>query len=90
MDREVAGTVTPVILAQDFDLVVYTAGRFQGKVKASNCVLKACCEAGVPYVDVCDDHCTASADKAKYAAQAKAPCIISTGCWPGVTNFMAK
>lgn len=89
LDREVTGSVLPII-EKDFDLVIHTAGPFQGKVKATNGVLEACCEAGVPYVDVCDDYCTASAAKARYASKAKAPCIISTGCWPGVSSLMAK
>ena len=89
LDREVSSSVLPII-KKDFDLVVHTAGPFQGKVKAPNGVLEACCEAGIPYVDVCDDYCTASAAKARYASEAKAPCIISTGCWPGVSSLMAK
>lgn len=89
LNREVSASVLPII-EQDFDLVVHTAGPFQGKVKTSNGVLEACCQAGVPYVDVCDDYCTASAAKARYASQAKAPCVISTGCWPGVSSLMAK
>ena len=90
LNREVADTVTPTLLAKNFDLVVHTAGPFQGKVKTPNGVLEACCDAGVPYVDVCDDYCTASAAKARFAAKAKAPCIVSTGCWPGVSSLMAK
>lgn len=89
LDREVAGSILPVV-RNNFDLVVHAAGPFQGKVKIPNGVLEACCEAGVAYVDVCDDYCTASAAKTRFANKAKAPCIISTGCWPGVSSLMAK
>jgi saccharopine dehydrogenase-like NADP-dependent oxidoreductase len=78
-------------LAQ-YDLVVHTAGPFQGKVKATNGVLEACAQAKIPYVDVCDDYCTAKAAQSKYSAKAQengVPCIISTGCWPGVSSLMA-
>lgn len=88
VDREVAESISPII--HDYDLVIHTAGPFQGKVKAPNGILEACVRAAVPYIDVCDDYCTASAAKAKYASQAKAPCILSTGTWPGVSSLMAK
>jgi len=74
----------------DIDLVVHAAGPFQGKVKCPNGVLEACVTASIMYIDVCDDYCTASAAKTKYAARAQAPCILSTGCWPGVSSLMAK
>jgi saccharopine dehydrogenase-like NADP-dependent oxidoreductase len=88
VDRELSSTLSPLL--SDFDLVIHTAGPFQGKVKAPNGVLGACIQAQVPYIDVCDDYCTASAAQTRYQAQAKAPCIISTGCWPGVSSLMAK
>lgn len=89
VDREVAASLTP----EGYDLVVHTAGPFQGKLKTPNGVLEACVNAKVPYVDVCDDYCTAMAAKGKYAQQAQdsgVPCIVSTGCWPGVSSLMAK
>lgn len=89
LDREKAESVLSVI-ENEFDLVVHTAGPFQGKVKDPNGVLEACCELGIPYVDVCDDYCTATAAKTRFASKAKAPCIVSTGCWPGVSSLMAK
>jgi len=78
---------------EGFDLVVHTAGPFQGKVQTPNGVIQACVEQSVGYIDVCDDYCTASAAKSKYTETANAngvPCIISTGCWPGVSSLMAK
>ena len=88
VDRERSESLSAII--SDFDLVVHTAGPFQGKVLAPNGVLQACVEASVPYMDVCDDYCTASAAKTKYARQADVPCILSTGTWPGVSSLMAK
>ena len=99
VDKETPSTIDKVFKEHEqlhndrFDLVVHTAGPFQGKVTATNGVLEAAVQNQIPYVDVCDDYCTASAAKAKYAAQAKdnnVPCIISTGCWPGVSSLMAK
>jgi hypothetical protein len=74
-------------------LSFHTAGPFQGKIKTPNGILEACVDNNIPYVDVCDDYCTAMAAKSKYAEKAKAvgvPCIVSTGCWPGVSSLMAK
>ena len=91
LNREVASSVPT--LTQVYDLVVHTAGPFQGKVKTPNGILEACVDNNTPYVDVCDDYCTAMAAKSKYHDKAKAvgvPCIVSTGCWPGVSSLMAK
>lgn len=75
----------------DFDLVIHTAGPFQGKVKCPNGVLEACIQANIPYMDVCDDYCTAQAAKTRYHNRSPSPpCILSTGCWPGVSSLMAK
>jgi saccharopine dehydrogenase-like NADP-dependent oxidoreductase len=93
VNREDAGTVRRALLKGDkknFDLVIHTAGPFQGKARAPNGVLEACVEAGVPYVDVCDDYCTSRAAQARYADRAVTqPCVLSTGCWPGVSSLMA-
>lgn len=99
VDKETPSTISKVFKEHEqshndkFDLVVHTAGPFQGKITSTNGVLEAAVQNKIPYVDVCDDYCTASAAKAKYSAQAKqnnVPCIISTGCWPGVSSLMAK
>ena len=84
LNREDKGTVLTALRAESFDLVVHTAGPFQGKVSTKNGVLDACVSSKIPYVDVCDDYCTARAAKAKYSKKAQeegVPCIISTGCW---------
>ena len=104
LDRERVESVVPVLLGQErnkqseqqqqpqFDLVVHTAGPFQGKVSTPNGILQACLEVGIPYIDVCDDYSTATAARQKHAQHAVergVPCILSTGCWPGVSSLMA-
>jgi saccharopine dehydrogenase-like NADP-dependent oxidoreductase len=87
-----AAAVAAAIEAQ-FDLVVHTAGPFQGKAHTCNGVLQASIQAGIPYLDVCDDYETATAARTQYSALAteqKVPCIVSTGCWPGVSSLMAQ
>jgi NAD(P)-dependent dehydrogenase (short-subunit alcohol dehydrogenase family) len=90
LNREDTASIACVLDENRVDLVVHTAGPFQGKVKAQNGVLEACLNKNVPYIDVCDDYCTATAAKTKYSEQARVPCIVSTGCWPGVSSLMAK
>ena len=92
VDRERAETLMAATNnIQKYDLIIHTAGPFQGKVATPNGILQACIEASIPYMDVCDDYCTASAVKTKYAAVATAPpCILSTGTWPGVSSLLAK
>ena len=78
---------------QSLDLVVHTAGPFQGKVSVPNGVLEACLRLDIPYMDVCDDYCTAKAAQTRLgprARDASLPCIVSTGCWPGVSSLMAR
>ena len=95
-DREDATSIASILQkAEDsgeaFDLVVHTAGPFQGKVKTPNGVIQACVENGVKYLDVCDDYCTASAAKSKYTDTAitnGVPCIVSTGCWVSTNEYM--
>ena len=89
VEREDAASFTS-LSSDSFDLCVNTAGPFQGKVNTPNGVLEACVEASVPYIDVCDDYCTAMAAKKNFGKLANVPCIISTGCWPGVSSLMAK
>jgi saccharopine dehydrogenase-like NADP-dependent oxidoreductase len=93
LDRESVVSVSKVLENGDFDLVVHTAGPFQGKIKTPNGIIDACISNGIPYVDVCDDYCTASAAKSKFSDKAIAnnvPCMTSTGCWPGVSSLMAS
>ncbi len=93
VDRESRDSISSVLKSKEFDLVVHTAGPFQGKVARPNGVIDASVANGVPYVDVCDDYCTASAAKTKYqkkAQDSQVPCIISTGCWVSFAYFLCK
>jgi len=76
-----------------YDLVVNTAGPFQGKSTKVNILLGKCIDSRIPYIDVCDDFGTAKKAKSDFhqqAADANIPVILSTGCWPGVSSLMAK
>lgn len=91
VDREVTESVLSVLKSNQYDLVVHTAGPFQGKAKVPNGVIDAAVQSQVPYVDVCDDYCTASAAKTKYAKLAQdlqVPCVVSTGCWVSPTSSL--
>jgi len=95
LNKENANTITSAIKSTtvEVDLIINTAGPFQGKAKTPNGVLEASIENNIPYIDVCDDYCTARSFKTTFAQQAQErniPCIISTGCWPGVSSLMAK
>jgi len=90
LNWESAESVAKVLDADNFDLVVHTAGPFEGKVNVLNGVLATAVDAKVPYVDVSNDYCTAMAVKSKYTAEAQVSCIVSTGCWPGVSSLIAK
>lgn len=74
---------------QGVDLVVHTAGPFQRRTECD--VLEACIEAGVPYMDVCDDADYSQRAKALHsqAQAAGVPCITTAGIYPGVSNVMA-
>jgi len=89
LNRESADSVSRVLGNDSYDLVVHTAGPFQGKVNTPNGVIDGAISNGVPYVDVCDDYCTATAAKTRFS-NSQVPCIVSTGCWPGVSSLMAK
>lgn len=84
LNREHSDTVLAVLEKDSYDLVVHTAGPFQGKATTPNGVIDACVSKKVPYIDVCDDYCTATAAKTNYSKKAEdagLPCIVSTGCW---------
>jgi saccharopine dehydrogenase-like NADP-dependent oxidoreductase len=75
---------------QGADLVVHSAGPFQGG--GDECaVLNAAIDAKVPYLDVCDDAEYAKKCKSRSpeAAAAGVPCVTTGGIYPGVSNLMA-
>ncbi|KAM0869174.1 hypothetical protein ACQ4PT_040847 [Festuca glaucescens] len=74
---------------QDVDLVVHTAGPFQGGTECT--VLQAAISTKTAYIDVCDDMDYSWRAKA-YHEEAKAqdvPAITTAGIYPGVSNVMA-
>ena len=70
-------------------LIVHTAGPFQQR--SDPVLLRAAIDAGVKYVDVCDELALARNAKAlsSRAAEAGVPCVVSCGIWPGVSALMA-
>ena len=80
------------LLLPQYDLVVNTAGPFQGLDDPT--LLRSCLLAGVPYVDVCDDiklsKIARSAPFQELAQTKKTAAIISAGIWPGVSSLLAQ
>lgn len=78
-----------IVLAKQYDVVLNAVGPY---VKFGVPILDAIIEAGVPYVDVCDDH-DATEEMLKLDEKAKAndvPALICLGTTPGTTNMQAK
>jgi len=77
-------------LGRGWDLVVHTAGPFQGVKRPA--VLEEAIKASVPYVDVCDDTdlCRTAKDFAPAARAAGIPAVVSAGIWPGVSALMVS
>mmetsp|Transcript_20864 Transcript_20864/g.47035 ORF Transcript_20864/g.47035 Transcript_20864/m.47035 type:complete len:342 (+) Transcript_20864:1-1026(+) len=78
MERAMAGS----------DLVIHTAGPFQGGKPQ---VLEAAIAAGVAYMDVCDDveYCQEMKTKSEAARAAGIPAVTTCGIYPGLSNVMA-
>jgi len=75
---------------QGFDLVVHTAGPFQGRTDPT--LLRACVQQKIPYVDVCDEYELAVTSKKELmdlAQKAKVPAVVCGGIWPGMSALMA-
>lgn len=75
---------------QGCDLVVHTAGPFQGR--KDPILLRCCVKRNIPYVDVCDEYELAVTSKKELGEQAKASgvsAVICGGIWPGVSALMA-
>lgn len=74
------------------DLVIHTAGPFQGRTIPQ--VLDAALECGVAYVDVCDEtELVRDVKGPKYDGRARevgVPCVVSAGIWPGISAMMAR
>mmetsp|Transcript_758 Transcript_758/g.1095 ORF Transcript_758/g.1095 Transcript_758/m.1095 type:complete len:453 (-) Transcript_758:28-1386(-) len=71
------------------DAVVHTAGPFQQRMKPS--LLEASIEAGVPYVDVCDEPplCQSGKQLGELAEENGVTAVTAAGIWPGASALMA-
>jgi saccharopine dehydrogenase-like NADP-dependent oxidoreductase len=75
-----------------YDLIVHTAGPFQGV--RENKLLKQALISGKKYIDVCDDiplsAICRSAEYQEMAKKYKGSAVISTGIWPGGSSLLAQ
>eukprot|EP00978_Attheya_sp_CCMP212_P034536 scaffold145100_cov46-Attheya_sp.AAC.1 len=71
------------------DAVVHTAGPFQQRTNPT--LLRASIEAGVPYVDVCDEPplCQAGKELSDLAKTNGVVAVTAAGIWPGASALMA-
>lgn len=71
------------------DAVVHTAGPFQQRTRPT--LLEASIEAGVPYVDVCDEPplCEAGRRLDGAAREKGVVAVTAAGIWPGASALMA-
>ena len=86
-DDEACGRLIP-----SYDLVINTAGPFQGLDTPA--LMESCLRRGVAYVDVCDDiSLSRTARGQQYQQLAQTHCtsaVISAGIWPGVSSLLAE
>jgi saccharopine dehydrogenase-like NADP-dependent oxidoreductase len=79
-------------LISESDLVIHTAGPFQGQL--SNKVFESAVRHGVDYLDVCDDiklsRMLRNPSYKELARQSGSRAIISTGIWPGCSSLLAN
>ena len=70
------------------DGVVNTAGPFQRRTTTA--LLEACIEAGVPYVDVCDEPalCAKGRELSDAAGEKGIAAVTAAGIWPGASALM--
>mmetsp|Transcript_20887 Transcript_20887/g.29482 ORF Transcript_20887/g.29482 Transcript_20887/m.29482 type:complete len:452 (-) Transcript_20887:2416-3771(-) len=82
-------TLASVIQECGAEAVVHTAGPFQQRTKPS--LLEASIEAGVPYVDVCDEPplCESGKKLGKLAEENGVVAVTAAGIWPGASALMA-
>lgn len=92
LDVSVDTSVDAYLASGGFDLVVNTAGPFQGLGESP--LLRSCLRCGVDYVDVCDDIALSRVCRSEpyqqLARASGATAIISAGIWPGVSSLLAK
>eukprot|EP00547_Thalassionema_nitzschioides_P002827 CAMPEP_0194222392 /NCGR_PEP_ID=MMETSP0156-20130528/32836_1 /TAXON_ID=33649 /ORGANISM="Thalassionema nitzschioides, Strain L26-B" /LENGTH=448 /DNA_ID=CAMNT_0038953163 /DNA_START=17 /DNA_END=1363 /DNA_ORIENTATION=- len=82
-------TLVKVIKKCGADAVVHTAGPFQQRTKPT--LLEASIQAGVPYVDVCDEPplCEAGRELSDLAEERGVVAVTAAGIWPGASALMA-
>eukprot|EP00929_Paragymnodinium_shiwhaense_P110165 TRINITY_DN76919_c0_g1_i1.p1 TRINITY_DN76919_c0_g1~~TRINITY_DN76919_c0_g1_i1.p1 ORF type:complete len:484 (-),score=92.46 TRINITY_DN76919_c0_g1_i1:4-1455(-) len=87
LDHEDRASVSAA-LARGWDLVIHTAGPFQGVEKPV--ILEEAIKAKVPYVDVCDDTdlCRTAKELSEQAQRGGVPALVSTGIWPGASALL--
>eukprot|EP01040_Poterioochromonas_malhamensis_P012900 gene12900-14135_t len=77
---------------RDFDLIINTAGPFQGL--RDPILLRESLRLGKRYIDVCDDielsRIATSKEFQLIAKEGNGKAVISTGIWPGVSSILAK
>jgi len=82
-------SLAEIIIRCGADCVVHTAGPFQQRTKPT--LLEASIEAGVPYVDVCDEPplCEAGKQLGDLAKANGVVAVTAAGIWPGASALMA-
>jgi len=77
---------------QKYDLIINTAGPFQGLRKSV--LFEKCVDLGKKYIDVCDDielsRICRSSDYQQRAKSSGSSAIISAGIWPGGSSLLAQ
>eukprot|EP00439_Symbiodinium_sp_Y106_P048142 s1263_g6.t1 len=88
IDHTKRDSIREVLNARDWDLLVHTAGPFQGIQRPL--LLEEALKSGTPYVDVCDDTelCKTAKELCPELEEAKVPAVVSAGIWPGVSALM--
>ena len=81
-------SLTKILRDCKADAVAHTAGPFQQRTQTS--LLRACIEAGLPYVDVCDEPalCEAHKELTDLAKDKGVAAVTAAGIWPGTSALM--
>lgn len=90
VDLDNSDVIRNTLRGLDLDLVVHTAGPFQGR--KDPVLLRSCIQEGIPYVDVCDEYelaVTSKKDLGQLAKDSGVPAVVCSGIWPGVSALMA-
>jgi saccharopine dehydrogenase-like NADP-dependent oxidoreductase len=89
IDTDDVGGLAAAMSSCGADCVVHTAGPFQQRTRPV--LLEASIQAGLPYVDVCDEPalCKSSKELHARAVAAGTPCVTAAGIWPGASALMA-